>query len=128
MEHLSVVWTEYLRELNANSFGKKEDSVTVGEGWPTTEIAIEYTNPDHKEIDMMFNFDLISHIWNGTLLGKFTPNIPNLLGLKEIFKRWQNDLRGIGWNTLFWEWSVAERTVRRGSEPISLSVWEQPWS
>ena len=94
---------DYLRELNANSFGKKEDSVTVGEGWPTTEIAIEYTNPDHKEIDMMFNFDLVSHIWNGTLFGKFTPNIPNLLGIKEIFKRWQNDLRGKGWNTLFWE-------------------------
>lgn len=94
---------DYLKELNANSFGKKEDSITVGEGWPTTQIAIDYTNPDNKEVDMMFNFDVISHLWNGTLLGKFTPNIPNLLGLKEIFKRWQNDLRGKGWNTLFWE-------------------------
>ncbi len=94
---------EYLRELNKNSFGKKEDSITVGEGWPTTQIAIEYTNPEHKEIDMMFNFDLISHVWNNNELAKFEPNIPNLLGMKEIFKRWQNDLRGKGWNTLFYE-------------------------
>ena len=94
---------EYLRELNANSFGKKEDSITVGEGWPTTQIAIDYTNPENHELDMMFNFDLISHIWNNNELNKFEPNIPNLLGLKDIFKRWQNDLRDKGWNTLFWE-------------------------
>ena len=94
---------DYLRELNQNSFGKKKDSITVGEGWPTTQIAIDYTNPENHELDMMFNFDLISHIWNNNELNKFEPNIPNLLGLKDIFKRWQNDLRDKGWNTLFWE-------------------------
>ncbi|MCI5745573.1 MAG: alpha-glucosidase [Erysipelotrichaceae bacterium] len=94
---------DYLRELNENSFGKKKDSITVGEGWPTTKIAIEYTNPEHHELDMMFNFDLISHIWKNNDLEKFEPNIPNLIELKKIFARWQNDLKDKGWNTLFWE-------------------------
>lgn len=94
---------EYLRELNENSFGKYEDSVTVGEGWPTPEIAIEYTNPDHHEVNMMFNFDLISHIWNNQDLGKFEPNIPSLLGMKKIFTDWQRKLRNKGWNTIFIE-------------------------
>ena len=82
---------DYLRELNENSFGKKKDSITVGEGWPTTKIAIEYTNPEHHELDMMFNFDLISHIWKNNDLEKFEPNIPNLIELKKIFARWQNE-------------------------------------
>lgn len=94
---------EYLRELNENSFGKYKDAITVGEGWPTTKIAIDYTNPKNHEIDMMFNFELISHIWKNKELEKFEPNIPSLIGMKQIFKRWQNDLRNKGWNTLFWE-------------------------
>ncbi len=94
---------DYLKELNKNSFGKREDSITVGEGWPTTKIAIDYTNPKNHEIDMMFNFDLISHIWTNNELAKFEPNIPNLIEMKKIFKRWQLDLKDQGWNTLFWE-------------------------
>lgn len=94
---------EYLKELNENSFGKKCDSITVGEGWPTTKIAIDYTNPENHELNMMFNFDLISHIWTNHELEKFEPNIPSLLELKKIFKRWQIDLKDKGWNTLFWE-------------------------
>lgn len=94
---------DYLKELNKNSFGKRKDSITVGEGWPTTKIAIDYTNPKNHEIDMMFNFDLISHIWTNNELAKFEPNIPNLIEMKKIFKRWQLDLKDQGWNTLFWE-------------------------
>ena len=52
---------------------------------------------------MMFNFQLVGHIWTNNDLGKFEPNIPNLLELKKIFKDWQIKLKDKGWNTLFWE-------------------------
>ena len=94
---------DYLHELNVNSFGKYEDSITVGEGWPTPEMAILYSDPKRHEVDMMFNFELISHIWTNNDLGKFEPNVPVLLEMKQIFKKWQIGLKDKGWNTLFIE-------------------------
>ncbi len=105
---------EYLRELNQNSFGLKEDSITVGEGWPTPEIALDYTLPENKELDMMFQFESACSIYlpdNG--LGKFDPLPIDLVRLKAIFNKWQQALHNKSWNALFWENHDLPRSVTR---------------
>ncbi len=94
---------EYLHELNENSFGKWKDSITVGEGWPTTAIALDYTRPERKELDMMFNFEIVAMLWGKSKLHKFAPAGMNVVEFKNIIKRWQNDLYDKAWNTLFVE-------------------------
>ena len=104
---------EYLRELNANSFGLKEDSITVGEGWPTPEIAIDYSCPENKELDMMFNFESAASIYlpENNPLGKFDPKRIDLVKLKAIFKKWQTKLYNKAWNALFFENHDLPRSV-----------------
>lgn len=105
---------DYLRELNQNSFGKKEDSVTVGEGWPTTAIALDYTRPENKELDMMFQFESAAIDWNNENgLGRYDPKKLDFVKLKQIFKRWQKDLYNQAWNALFWENHDLARSVSR---------------
>ena len=104
---------EYLRELNENSFGKKEDSITVGEGWPTTSIALDYTRPENHELDMMFQFESACITNNTNPLGKYDPVALDLVKLKEIFERWHHDLYGKAWNAWFWENHDLSRSVSR---------------
>ncbi len=104
---------EYLKELNKNSFGKKKDSITVGEGWPTTQIAIDYSKPENHELDMMFQFESACITNNTNPLGKFDPVALDLVKLKEIFERWQHDLYNQAWNALFWENHDLARSVSR---------------
>ena len=48
---------DYLRELNEATFGRYDGMVTVGEMSATfIENCIGYTNPDHHELSMVFNF------------------------------------------------------------------------
>ena len=104
---------EYLRELNENSFGKKEDSITVGEGWPTTSIALDYTRPENHELDMMFQFESACITNNTNPLGKFDPVALDLVKLKKVFERWHHDLYGKAWNAWFWENHDLTRSVSR---------------
>lgn len=104
---------EYLRELNENSFGKKEDSITVGEGWPTTKIALDYTRPENHELDMMFQFESACITNNTNPLGKYDPVALDLVKLKEIFEHWHHDLYGKAWNAWFWENHDLARSVSR---------------
>ena len=104
---------DYLHELNEKSFGKYEDSITVGEGWPTTKIALDYTLPERKEIDMMFQFESAAIDWNSNAFGKFDPLPLDFVKLKEIFSHWQKDLYNKSWNALFWENHDLARSVSR---------------
>ena len=48
---------QYLKELNAKSFGQDPESVTVGEMSSTTiENSIAYTRPEDHELSMVFTF------------------------------------------------------------------------
>jgi Glycosidases len=48
---------QYLKELNAKSFGQDPESVTVGEMSSTTiENSIAYTRPQDHELSMVFTF------------------------------------------------------------------------
>ena len=90
---------EFLRELSAEAF-IEEGLVTVGEAWgANVERAKLYSAPDGSELSMVFQFEhmgLDSTTWEKW---DFAP-LP-LVKLKEVFRRWQQELGGEGWNSLF---------------------------
>lgn len=91
---------QYLSELRANSFGKYSDVVTVGEtGSADLANAIRYTNPDTKELDMIFQFELMN--LDGIRNGDWQQRPVDLLEYKRIVKKWQEGLSGKGWNSQF---------------------------
>lgn len=93
---------EFLKELNKNTFGKYDDIITVGEMSSTTiDNCIRYTNPDEKELSMVFNFHHLKVDYeNGQ---KWTLMDFDFMELKKLFKEWQKGMEeGDGWNAVFW--------------------------
>ncbi|WP_319371936.1 alpha,alpha-phosphotrehalase [uncultured Ilyobacter sp.] len=93
---------EYLKELNRRTFGKYNDVVTVGEMSSTTiENCIRYSNPQEKELSMVFNFHHLKIDYkNGN---KWSDVEFDFAMLKDLFDNWQTKMdKGSGWNALFW--------------------------
>ena len=91
---------EFLRELSAEAF-REEGLVTVGEAWGAdVERAKLYSAPDGSELSMVFQFE---HICLDQQPGKDKWDMAplSLPRLKECFRRWQQGLNGVGWNSLF---------------------------
>ncbi|MGB8452346.1 MAG: alpha-glucosidase [Anaerocolumna sp.] len=104
---------EFIKELSLRTFQKKEDIVTVGETWGVTpEIARIYSNPDGSEFSMVFQFE---HIGLDQEDGKEKWDLAPLdfLKLKRVFTKWQLELHGKGWNSLFWNNHDLPRIVSR---------------
>lgn len=93
---------EYLNLMNKEVFSKYEGIMTVGEMSSTNiENCIKYTNPENKELDMVFNFH---HLKVDYKNGKKWELMPfDFKALKELFFTWQVEMEeGNGWNALFW--------------------------
>ena len=71
-----------------------------------------YSNPDDSEFSMVFQFE---HIVLDQEEGKEKWDLAPLpfLKLKEILNRWQMELSGRGWNSLFWNNHDLPRIVSR---------------
>lgn len=103
---------EFIREMSREVFRGK-DLITVGEAWGATpELAKLYSNPDDSEFSMVFQFE---HIVLDQEEGKEKWDLVPLpfLKLKEILNRWQMELSGRGWNSLFWNNHDLPRIVSR---------------
>ncbi|UPM52918.1 glycoside hydrolase family 13 protein [Gottfriedia acidiceleris] len=103
---------EYLQEMNKKTFGN-HDVLTVGETWGATpEIAKLYSDPARNELSMIFQFE---HIGLDQQEGKEKWDLKplNLLELKEVFNKWQTQLDGKAWNSLFWNNHDLPRIVSR---------------
>ncbi len=103
---------EYLQEMNQKTFGNK-DMVTVGECWGAdTEIGKLYSNPERKELDMIFQFEQMQA---DQIEGKQKWDLKPLdfIYLKHTFAKWQKELEGKGWNSLFWYSHDLPRIVSR---------------
>lgn len=89
-----------LHQMNRATFGQK-DLMTVGETWGATpEIAKLYSNPVREELSMVFQFEHITLTWgNGD---KWNPVDLDLKAFKQVLTKWQLELAGEGWNSLFW--------------------------
>ena len=103
---------EYLQEMNKASLERK-DLLTVGETWGATpDVAKLYSNPERKELSMVFQFE---HIGLDQIEGKEKWDVKSLelLDLKKVLSKWQTELEGQGWNSLFWNNHDLPRIVSR---------------
>ncbi len=103
---------EYIRELS-NAVLQGTELVTVGEAWSAThESAKLYSNPDGSELSMVFQFE---HIKLDRMPGRENRALVPLpfLQFKQVLSRWQTELYGRGWNSLFWENHDLPRCVSR---------------
>ena len=103
---------EFLRELSKEAF-REEGLVSVGEAWGAdTERARLYSAPDGSELSMVFQFQ---HIGLDQQPGKEKWDVKPLYlpDLKECFRRWQQELHGTGWNSLFMNNHDLPRIVSR---------------
>ena len=102
----------YIREMSAAVL-QGTDLVAVGEAWSANvERAKLWSNPDGSELSMVFQFE---HIGIDQQRGKSKWDLApfRLKKLKKIFKRWQTELNGQGWNSLFWNNHDLPRIVSR---------------
>ena len=103
---------EYIRELSSEVL-RGTELVTVGEAWSATpESAKLYSNPDGSELSMVFQFE---HIKLDRMPGRENRALVPLpfQQFKQVLGRWQTELYGRGWNSLFWENHDLPRCVSR---------------
>lgn len=103
---------DYLQEMNIEVLSHY-DVMTVGEtNNVTPEIGVLYTNPNRNELNMVFTFE---HISLDEVVGKSKWDLKELQlpELKKVFNRWQTELHGVGWNSLFWNNHDQPRIVSR---------------
>ena len=93
---------KYLKELNENTFGKHEDIITVGEMSSTNiENCLKYSNPDEKELSMVFNFHHLKVDYNNG--DKWNIKNFDFMELKNLFNEWQTAMiEGNGCTAVFW--------------------------
>ncbi|MEK3920942.1 glycoside hydrolase family 13 protein [Paenibacillus sp. FSL K6-2393] len=104
---------QYIRELSMETFQKAEDLLTVGETWGATpEIAKLYSNPDGSEFSMVFQFEHIS-LDEQEGKGKWDLKPLDVMALKKVLSKWQTELKGDAWNSLFWNNHDLPRIVSR---------------
>ena len=112
---------DYIKELSKNTF-QKADLVTVGEAWGADiERAKLYSNPDGSEFSMVFQFE---HIVLDQQEGKEKWDLEELdfIKLKRILTKWQKNLYGSGWNSLFWNNHDLPRIVSRWGNDTEYRV------
>lgn len=104
---------EYLSEYREVT--DEYDCFTVGEApLMTPKKALKYINEDKKELDLMFHFQ---HIDADAFLIDYIQRPFNLKRMKGGFSRWQEQLNGKAWNTLYIENHDHPRIISRyGSE------------
>lgn len=101
---------EFLRELSAQAFCE-EGLVTVGEAWGADiERAKQYSAPDGSELSMVFQFEHMCLDQKGEKWDAAPLKLPEL---KACFARWQTQLHGKGWNSLFFNNHDLPRIVSR---------------
>ena len=89
---------EYLQEMNQKVLSHY-DLMTVGEcAGVTIEEAKKYANADGKERSMVFQFE---HMEENGPRGKWTDDRVQLKNFKKTMSKWQTELEGKAWNSLF---------------------------
>lgn len=103
---------EFLKEMQREVFSKYP-CVTVGEMMSMTpQIAVDYTHPKHKEVDMIFSFQ---HLKVDYAHGdRWTRKKPDIKEMIAILNKWQLEVNeGGGWNSLVWSNHDQPRVVSR---------------
>ena len=102
---------EYLQEMNRRVLSHY-DLLTVGEAAGVTiEEAQKYANNDGTELGMVFQFEHVELVKGP--IGKWSDQKPKLRDFRRIMNKWQYELEGKAWNSLFLDNHDQPRVVSR---------------
>lgn len=105
---------DYLREMNQNVMSKHR-MITVGETPGVTPAdAKRYADLHNQELNMVFQFEHMNLDVNpNPALGKWYDQKPRLADLRANLSKWQTELAGTAWNSLYWNNHDQPRVVSR---------------
>ncbi len=90
---------EFLKEMNQKVLSKYE-LITVGEAPDVTvEEAKQYAGFNESELNMVFQFEHVG--LDGGEYGKWTDKRVPLIEFKKVMSKWQTELDGQAWNSLY---------------------------
>ena len=102
---------EFLQEMNSRVLSHY-DLLTVGEAAGVTiEEAQKYANNEGTELGMVFQFEHVDLVRGP--IGKWTDQKPKLADFRHIMNKWQYELEGKAWNSLFLDNHDQPRVVSR---------------
>lgn len=101
-----------VQELYEKSYGRY-DIVTVGEAWGNLDQAKDFTLPERKELNMVFQFECTSSTNDHSRCGKFTPKPIDMFFVKNTLSKYQYGLNSCSWNALFVENHDLGRCINR---------------
>lgn len=91
---------EFLQEMNRKVLSSY-DLITVGEcSGVTVEEAKKYAAADGRELSMVFQFEHMD--LDGGESFKWNDRKIKLSELKQVLSKWQTQLQGKAWNSLYW--------------------------
>lgn len=92
---------EYLQEMRRRVLSHY-DLLTVGEcGGVTIEEAKRYAAADGSELNMVFQFEHVGLDGGAPGMGKWSTRRMDLVALKQVLSRWETELEGVAWNSLY---------------------------
>ena len=102
---------EFLQEMNKRVLSHY-DLLTVGEAAGVTiDEAKKYANSDGTELGMVFQFEHVDLVKSP--IGKWTDQKPQLTDFRRVMNKWQYELEGKAWNSLFLDNHDQPRVVSR---------------
>ena len=102
---------EYLQEMNRRVLSHY-DLLTVGEAAGVTiEEARKYANNEGTELGMVFQFEHVELVKGP--IGKWSDQKPKLRDFRRVMNKWQYELEGKAWNSLFLDNHDQPRVVSR---------------
>ena len=103
---------EFLQELHREVIAPHQRPTMVVGEMPgvTLEDARRFTDPDRREVDMVFQFE---HVDLDAGASKWDARPLDLRALKASLSRWQVGLADRGWNSLYWNNHDQPRAVSR---------------
>lgn len=92
---------EYLQEMNREVLSKY-DVMTVAEApGVTTADALNYVDPDRKELNMLYQFDGVRLGYVPDSKKIIDPNGWSLLDFKDVYSKWDQVFADKGWGTIY---------------------------
>ncbi len=102
---------EYLQEMRQRVLSHY-DLITVGEAAGVTiEEALKYANAEGTELNMVFSFEHMDLVHSS--IGKWSDRKPRMTDLRRVLNKWQRELEGRAWNSLYLNNHDQPRAVSR---------------
>lgn len=92
---------DYLRQMNKEVLSKY-NIMTVAEGaGVTTATANKFVDQNRHELNMLYNFDGVNYGYLPGIYKQLNPKGYDLIGLKEVYSKWDSIFEHKGWGTIY---------------------------